>query len=54
MVFDEWVEYQDEKFRLYFYEKLVPEFKKSGKIVFIITHENKFLNLADQVIKLSV
>ena len=54
MVFDEWVENQDEKFRLYFYEKLVPEFKKSGKIVFIITHENKFLNLADQVIKLSV
>jgi len=49
-VFDEWAADQDPKFRLYFYEKLLPSLKKQNKIVIVVSHDDKYYHLADRVI----
>ncbi len=52
MLFDEWAAEQDPEFRQYFYTFLLPELKKQGKGVIVITHDDRFFRLADQRIKL--
>ena len=52
MLFDEWAAEQDPEFRQYFYEELLPSLKAKGKGVVVITHDDRFFNLADKTIKL--
>lgn len=52
MLFDEWAAEQDPEFRTYFYMELLPQLKKKGKGVIVITHDDRFFHLADRVIKL--
>lgn len=52
MIFDEWAAEQDSKFRKYFYETLLPILKEQGKGIIVITHDDRYFELADRVIKM--
>jgi len=52
MLFDEWAAEQDPEFRHFFYTELLPGLKKKGKGVVVITHDDRFFDLADKMIKL--
>lgn len=51
-VFDEWAAGQDPMFKELFYFHLLPELKRRGKTVLIISHDEKYFHLADRLIKL--
>lgn len=51
-LFDEWASDQDPVFKDTFYRELIPELKAAGKTVFAITHDDRYFNLADRVVKL--
>jgi putative ATP-binding cassette transporter len=51
-VFDEWAADQDPTFRDLFYRELLPELKSKGKTVIVITHDDRYYQLADRIIKL--
>ncbi|MGK4008336.1 cyclic peptide export ABC transporter [Sorangium sp. So ce1036] len=50
--FDEWAAEQDPEFRRYFYEELIPDLKRRGKTVVIVTHDDRYFHLADRLITL--
>lgn len=50
-VFDEWAAEQDQHFREYFYETILPDLKKAGKTVIAVTHDDRYWNKSDRVIK---
>jgi putative pyoverdin transport system ATP-binding/permease protein len=51
-LFDEWAADQDPVFRELFYHQLLPDLKKRGKLIFAISHDDRYFHLADRVIKL--
>ncbi len=51
-LFDEWAADQDPIFRDIFYHQLLPDLKQRGKLVFAISHDDRYFHLADRVIKL--
>ncbi|MFC6338858.1 cyclic peptide export ABC transporter [Pseudomonas sp. CCM 7891] len=51
-VLDEWAADQDPPFKKFFYEELLPDLKRRGKTVLIITHDDQYFQLADRIIKL--
>ncbi|MEG5064521.1 cyclic peptide export ABC transporter [Microcoleus sp. B3-A4] len=51
-LFDEWASDQDPFFRDIFYKQLLPELKRRGKTVFVISHDDRYFDLADRAIKL--
>ncbi|MFP2933142.1 cyclic peptide export ABC transporter [Pyxidicoccus sp. 3LG] len=51
-LFDEWAADQDPVFRELFYRELLPELKSRGKLVFVISHDDRYFHLADRVVKL--
>ena len=51
-LFDEWAADQDPVFKNIFYTQLLPELKSRGKTVLVITHDDKYFDLADRIIKL--
>ncbi len=50
-VFDEWAADQDPEFRKLFYDTFLPSLKKKNKCVIAITHDDRYFNLADRVLK---
>ncbi|NQY10034.1 MAG: cyclic peptide export ABC transporter [Flavobacteriales bacterium] len=52
LVFDEWAADQDPEFRKYFYEELIFEFKKQGKTIIAITHDDHYFDKADVIYKM--
>lgn len=52
-VLDEWAADQDPPFKKFFYEELLPDLKRRGKTVLIITHDDQYFQLADRIIKLA-
>ena len=53
-VFDEWAADQDPDFRRYFYQEFIHDLKKKGKCVIAITHDDRYFDLADTVIKMEM
>lgn len=53
-LFDEWAADQDPEYRRTFYRELLPKMKEQGKIVFAITHDDHYFDIADKVIKLEM
>lgn len=51
-VFDEWAADQDPQYKEIFYHTLLPDLRKRGKLVVVITHDDRYFHLGDQVIKL--
>jgi len=52
-LFDEWAADQDPIFREIFYTRLLKELKQRGKTVLVISHDDHFFHVADQIIKLN-
>ena len=51
-VFDEVAADQDPHFRGYFYETLLPELKRAGKTVVVVTHDDRYFHIADRVLQM--
>ncbi len=51
-VFDEWASDQDPVFKEIFYNKLLPELKQRGKTVIAVSHDDRYFNNCDRLIKL--
>lgn len=51
-LFDEWAADQDPIFRRFFYEKLLPDMKKKGKCVIVISHDDQYFHVADKMLVL--
>jgi putative ATP-binding cassette transporter len=51
-IFDEWAADQDPLFKEVFYLQLLPELKAQGKTVIVISHDDKYYQLADRIVKL--
>lgn len=51
-LFDEWASDQDPVFKEVFYTQLLPELKRRGKSVVVITHDDRYFWVADRVVKL--
>jgi putative pyoverdin transport system ATP-binding/permease protein len=51
-VFDEWAADQDPHYKEIFYKTLLPDLRARGKTVIVITHDDRYFHLGDQVIKL--
>lgn len=51
-VFDEWAADQDPEFREIFYTRILPNLKNQGKCIISITHDDRYYDLADEVIKM--
>ncbi len=50
-VFDEWAADQDQEFREFFYREFLPGLKQQGKTMLVVTHDERYFHLADQVVK---
>jgi putative pyoverdin transport system ATP-binding/permease protein len=51
-IFDEWAADQDPVFKRVFYNELLPEMKATGKTLLVITHDDRWFDLADRIVKL--
>jgi len=51
-LFDEWASDQDPLFKEVFYSQLLPDLKARGKAVLVITHDDKYFDVADRIVKL--
>ncbi|MEQ1846907.1 MAG: cyclic peptide export ABC transporter, partial [Nitrospira sp.] len=51
-VFDEWAADQDPHYKEIFYHTLLPALRERGKLVIVITHDDRYFHLGDQIIKL--
>jgi putative pyoverdin transport system ATP-binding/permease protein len=51
-VFDEWASDQDPMFKQLFYRQILPDLKSRGKTVIVISHDDRYYDVADRVIKL--
>jgi putative ATP-binding cassette transporter len=47
--FDEVAADQDPEFRGYFYEELIPDLKRRGKTVLVVTHDDRYFHCADRI-----
>lgn len=53
LVFDEWAADQDPTFRRIFYTELLPDLKRMGKTIIVISHDDRYFDVADQLVRMS-
>lgn len=51
-IFDEWAADQDPHFRDIFYFQILPALKERGKTVLVISHDDRYYHLGDNVVRL--
>ena len=51
-LFDEWAADQEPQFRETFYHEILDDLRRRGKTVIVITHDDRYFHLADQLVKL--
>lgn len=51
-LFDEWAASQDPHYKNVFYNVILPDLKKLGKTVFVITHDEQYFQNADRIMSL--
>ena len=51
-LFDEWAADQDPTFKHIFYTQFLPDLKAQGKTIFVISHDDRYFQSADRLIKL--
>jgi len=52
-IFDEWAADQDPQFKEIFYYHLLPALKAKGKTVLVVSHDDRYYQMADRIIKLA-
>jgi putative pyoverdin transport system ATP-binding/permease protein len=52
-LFDEWAADQDPYFKEIFYRRLLPRLKAQGKTVLVISHDDRYFDVADRVVRFS-
>jgi putative ATP-binding cassette transporter len=52
-VFDEWAADQDPRFKEIFYTEILQTLKSQGKTVLVITHDDRYIGVADRCFKLA-
>jgi len=53
VMFDEWAADQDPEFRNVFYRDLLPELKREGRTLIVVSHDDRYFDVADRVIRMS-
>ena len=53
LVFDEWAADQDPTFRRIFYTELLPDLKRLGKTIIVISHDDRYFDVADQLVRMA-
>ncbi|HYP85688.1 cyclic peptide export ABC transporter [Variovorax sp.] len=53
LVFDEWAADQDPAFRRLFYRELLPELRALGHTLVVISHDERYFDVADQLVRIS-
>jgi len=53
-LFDEWAADQDPEYKKYFYDYLLPDLKRSGKCIIAITHDDRYFDKANNIIKMEI
>jgi putative ATP-binding cassette transporter len=51
LVLDEWAADQDPAFRHHFYTQLIPALKAEGRTILAITHDERYFDTADRILK---
>lgn len=51
-LFDEWAADQDPEFKRVFYRELIPELRARGKAVVVVTHDDRYFDAADRLLKM--
>lgn len=51
-MFDEWAADQDPLFKEVFYREILPELRAMGKAVLVISHDDRYFHLADQLVRM--
>ncbi len=51
-LFDEWASDQDPVFKAVFYRQILPDLKRRGKAVVVISHDDRYYDAADRIVKL--
>lgn len=49
-IFDEWAADQDPGFKQVFYRRVLPKLRERGKAVVVISHDDRYFDVADQVV----
>lgn len=52
IVTDEWAADQDPKFRRVFYEELLPEMKRQGRTLIVVSHDDRYFHVADRLVRM--
>jgi putative ATP-binding cassette transporter len=52
LVFDEWAADQDPSFRHLFYTELLPELRAKGRLLIVISHDDRYFHVADRVVRM--
>lgn len=52
LIFDEWAADQDPVFKQVFYCEVLPELRAAGKTVLVISHDDRYFDQADQLIRI--
>ena len=52
-LFDEWAADQDPYYKEVFYRRLLPRLKAEGKTVLVISHDDRYFDVADRVVRFS-
>ncbi len=52
MMFDEWAADQDPTFRRIFYTELLPDLKRQGKTLIVVSHDDRYFDAADRIIRI--
>lgn len=52
MMFDEWAADQDPTFRRIFYTELLPDLKRQGRTLIVVSHDDRYFDAADRIIRL--
>jgi putative ATP-binding cassette transporter len=53
IVTDEWAADQDPNFRRVFYQELLPDLKRNGKTLIVISHDDRYFSVADRILQMS-
>lgn len=52
IVTDEWAADQDPEFRRVFYEELLPDMKRQGKTLIVISHDDRYFHVAERIVRM--